>query len=355
MVSARDHPSALEQIANANSGALEFEEATSGESPSSSHATVSVAATEGMLPARAPSTILQALTTGGDAVILDDGACAAASLSAQVATTEGACPRHIPPALCISLVVALLHGSVFMIGRSVVRPEPHLLVGPPNVENQANLAIGLSEELIGGWTPTKIAWATMPNKCWKVGAKPGEFRNGMKLMLWDCSKSDDFILPPSGEGTIRPASSSEFCLDAPSNDNHLQFWLCSAAPAKNTRFVMPGKGQMGFIKAAAEPDRCIDVVDGISDNGRELMRWYCKQHQMNMIFLLRWPYDCTWAPWSEWSPCSTHCRTWRTRQEHNQMRTQGLTSAGNICAGTEEEVKGCTWGYCAAEGAELVT
>jgi hypothetical protein len=355
MVSARDHPSVQLQAANANDNALELEQTAAGEALLSSHITPAMAATPAMVPAQPPPTPLQAVIAGGGALMLDKG-MGESSLSSQIATTEGAWPKRIPPALCISLLVALFPSSVFLIGRSGVRQELHPVVGLPTVENQGKLTIGLSEQLLlDGWTPTKISWATQSDKCWKVGAKPGEYRNGMKLMLWDCIKSDEFILPPGGEGPIRPASASEFCLDAPPGSNDLQFWLCSAAPARNTRWSLPEKGKLGFFKAVADPTKCIDVPEGIPDNGRELIRWSCKEHQMDMIFQVNWPYDCSWAPWSEWSPCSTHCRTWRSRQEQNQLKTLGTVNPGNACTGTEEEVKGCTWGFCAAEGSELVT
>jgi len=351
MASVQEHPSVQLQVASANDCASDMEEATAGESLLSSHAVATVAATAAMVPARTPPTPLQAVITGGDALMLDERL--SESSSSQSATTDRAWPRRIPPVLYIGLVVALFHGSVFLIGRSGVRPELDTVAGLPGIEEK--FPIGLSSEhLLDGWTPTTIAWATQPNKCWKVSAKPDEYQNGMKLMLWDCNSADEFILPNNGEeGPIRPAANSEFCLDAPSGKNELQFWLCSSAPAKNTRFSLPRRGKMGFIQAVSDPTHCIDVPEGVNDNGRELIRWKCGDHQMNMIFLLRRPYDCSWAPWSEWSSCSTHCRTWRSRGEHNVE--QGSTSSGNSCAGTEEEVKGCTWGYCDADGAELVT
>lgn len=205
---------------------------------------------------------------------------------------------------------------------------------------------GLSE-MLDGWAPARISAASDPKRCWKVGAEKGTYENGMPLIIWDCKDADTFIISRSGFGPIRPSQASDYCLVNAKKRKKMHFWLCSEASPESARFYLPP--HKGFIRPVGGTEACVDVVGGIKKNGHKMQVFQCSRKKKNELFVIHWPFDCKWTPWTEWSVCSTACKTWRSRRENPAEETTdplALWSTQRSCSGVEEEVWGCRRGRC---------
>lgn len=203
----------------------------------------------------------------------------------------------------------------------------------------------VDDYLLKGWEPAYITWSAHPNKCWDV-LRPKGLKNGMKLQMWDCADTPDkFMIPQGGFGPIRLASAPEYCLDAPGRSTMLQFWKCTESPRENVLFSVP-TGRTGRIHPANHTDKCVDVPNGDTSNGRRVIQWSCNgtSQSADMMFVIHWPVTCKWGSWSAWSDCSSACRTTRTRKQYVEHR-DARASPGN-CDAVVKQVNSCSPKEC---------
>lgn len=123
------------------------------------------------------------------------------------------------------------------------------------------------------------ALATRHGKCLDVPA--GQFTNGQKLQLWDCTAGSADQQWRVAGNTIRTSGSQ--CLDLPSGRGWagapVQLWACDATNW-NQGFEVVG----GSIRKR-NTNFCIDVVDGHYDNGAALQLWFCDYNSNgNQVF-----------------------------------------------------------------------
>eukprot|EP00930_Biecheleria_cincta_P094564 TRINITY_DN8584_c0_g1_i1.p1 TRINITY_DN8584_c0_g1~~TRINITY_DN8584_c0_g1_i1.p1 ORF type:complete len:913 (-),score=94.09 TRINITY_DN8584_c0_g1_i1:62-2800(-) len=160
----------------------------------------------------------------------------------------------------------------------------------------------------------KLRWAANPEFC--VDVKDHGNFNGNRLQLWKCmaSNSDQsFLFPSSGRGHIRWQNHPEKCVDVrdhnPTNGNSIQIWSCipsnsdqdfsfttqDPAPAPTplpTPLDVPagkdGGGSVSFLGQIGwsnHPSKCLDVHDGMAQNGNHVQIWSCISSSQNQQFV----------------------------------------------------------------------
>jgi len=126
-----------------------------------------------------------------------------------------------------------------------------------------------------------------------AGAQP---LNGSLVQTQDCDADTPalgrhFLLPESGTGFIRWAGHSNMCLDVAQglaeNGNRIQIWRCKEGHP-NMQFIMPTDGRGKIQWAGVEhPKMCLDVTQGYSAPGTPIQLWECQPGpQANQEFLV---------------------------------------------------------------------
>jgi len=180
-------------------------------------------------------------------------------------------------------------------------------------EAKEDLVLLPDSNMYAAWAT--IRWAKHPTKCLDVAGDGA----GAQLQIWSCSdsfpKKQRFILPPPGTtGEIKWATNPMLCVENPIGFA-LQLWHCSRAPDEHRLFTISPNGK-GRIILAARPNLCVDVPDGIVDDGWKLQLWDCdnatlQSKEDNIAFITRIGTDsgtdCRWGSWSTWSACPVTC------------------------------------------------
>ncbi|HEY0777326.1 MAG TPA: S8 family serine peptidase [Gemmatirosa sp.] len=120
-------------------------------------------------------------------------------------------------------------------------------------------------------TPTQVATALVTHA---VGGPLQGVPAGTTARLLDVEFLAD-TTPVAGYGTALQSAASPLCVDVPSgaqtNGTRVRGWTC--AGTDNQRFVVPGVGQTGPIRASN--GLCLDAVQGGTANGEPVGLWTC--------------------------------------------------------------------------------
>mmetsp|Transcript_12266 Transcript_12266/g.21313 ORF Transcript_12266/g.21313 Transcript_12266/m.21313 type:complete len:262 (+) Transcript_12266:123-908(+) len=138
----------------------------------------------------------------------------------------------------------------------------------------------------------KIQWAQHPDKCLTKNATTGE--GALALVIWDCSdemKAElmKWILPPAsdlGVGSIKWGGNmgANQCISSDKgwsgNGNTISLGSCSNVTASNkgamnwSLFNPKGTG-LNAISYTEDSTKCLDVHEGIVENGVSVEMWDC--------------------------------------------------------------------------------
>lgn len=129
------------------------------------------------------------------------------------------------------------------------------------------------------------AWQLHPNgnleKCLDV--RDDKRANGTKVQIYDCNGTgaQDWVLDFANT-TINLANTG-FCLDAGdnlTNGGGLQIWSCiEERPAQQFYYTEDLR-----IAVTDQEGQCIDLTDGILDNGSAMQTWKCTDNNTNQVW-----------------------------------------------------------------------
>lgn len=218
-----------------------------------------------------------------------------------------------------------------------------------------------------GHEPAYISLESQPDKCWRAvpwgDLDPTDYpRKGDGLRLDECHaygrSPDKFIVPVGRVGKIRLAKKPELCLDAPFgapyNGSILQFWDCETSHLANILWSVP-KTKTGKIMLARTEHhpRCVDIPGG--GDARDTLpvqQWNCSQApSKNVNWVINWPQECRWAPWTEWSDCDVRCGGGQSRRTRSEAISDGDPSQQSQCDAYHEETQQCNTHACMADTA----
>jgi len=142
----------------------------------------------------------------------------------------------------------------------------------------------LSSEDVDGTFQAKLVWRDFPTKCLDV--KDHEPTNGNVIQIYDCLDwdNDQFFLIPSfredvgNVGKIRWAAHPEKCIDVKDHSDYdgaaIQLWDCEDADSDQI-FQTPSEYAYSMIQWANNPDKCLDVKNQDQSNGNIIQLWSC--------------------------------------------------------------------------------
>ncbi|KAH6871958.1 carbohydrate-binding module family 13 protein/putative endo-1,3-beta-glucanase, partial [Coprinopsis sp. MPI-PUGE-AT-0042] len=127
------------------------------------------------------------------------------------------------------------------------------------------------------------------NKCLEV--RGGVFTNGTPVQIYDCNGSEAQRWLYNWGPTINDLSlrlaHTDFCLDAGSNflpqpnGNKLKIWACDSSLPQQ-RWI--GIGTNTIKLADVQFGICLDLTEGILDNGNVVQTWECSANNANQVW-----------------------------------------------------------------------